>query len=85
MEPGYINAANIDLLLITASAYLRSPHSEHSARGPCRSAAWISETKKVGLNAVALAGYRVPTGKPTAYYSVLFSAASLKRLYAHDD
>lgn len=84
LEPGYINASNIDLLMITATAYLKAGIPsillgalvEESAGAP---------RKELGLHAVALAGYRLPSGKPVAYDTALFSATSSVRLYAHDD
>jgi hypothetical protein len=84
LEPGYINASNIDLLMIAATAYLRAgiPSILLGALVDVESPA---KPKELGLHAVALAGYRLFTGKPSAYGTALFSATSSDKLYAHDD
>jgi hypothetical protein len=84
LEPLYISAKNLDLLLIGATAYLR-------ARIPCLLMGAIHEcipgspARRLGHHAIALAGFGEPKGPAVSYDSTLFSAPSTTRLYAHDD
>jgi hypothetical protein len=84
LEPLYISAKNLQLLLISAVAYLR-------AKIPCLLMGAIIECKsgfperRLGHHAIALAGFGVPKGPAQLYDSTLFSAPSTTRLYAHDD
>lgn len=84
LEPLYINAKNLELLLISASAYLR-------AKIPCLLMGAIFECipgtpeRRLGHHAIALGGFGVPKGPPVSYDATLFSAPSTTRIYAHDD
>jgi hypothetical protein len=92
LEPGYIKVENIDLLLISACAYLKA-----GIPGILLGALVERKTKRakpveLGLHAVALGGYSLPDRKPVPYGSALlqygaalFSATGTTRLYAHDD
>ncbi|WP_373852305.1 hypothetical protein [Bradyrhizobium sp.] len=85
LEPGYIKAENIDLLLISATAYLRAGIPGILLGALIRQKNKRSRPVELGLHAVALAGYGRPEGKPVQYGSTLFSATGSTRLYAHDD
>jgi hypothetical protein len=84
LEPLYISAKNLELLLIGATAYLR-------AKIPCLLMGAIHEcipgspARRLGHHAIALAGFGQPKGPAVSYDSTLFSAPSTTRLYAHDD
>ena len=84
LEPGYINAGKVDLLLISACAYLKAgiPSILLGALVETKPG---YEPKTLGLHAIALAGFRIPSGIPVAYDSTFFRATSTTGLYAHDD
>jgi hypothetical protein len=87
LEPLYINAKNLQLLVISACAYLR-------AGIPCLLVGAMIEAipgmtvRPIGLHAVAVTGFSIPKGPAVPYDSTtatLFAATSIVRLYAHDD
>jgi hypothetical protein len=87
LEPLYIGVTNLDLLLVSASAYLRA-RIPPLLLGAIIEAIPSTTAREVGLHAIALAGFSVPKGPPRPYIGTngtLFSAGSIIRLYAHDD
>ncbi len=88
LEPLYLGTKNLELLLVSACAYLR-------AGIPCLLLGEIIEVipgvphRPLGLHAVAVAGFSTPKGSAYPYdaptTATLFSATSIVRLYAHDD
>jgi hypothetical protein len=86
LEPLDVKAENLELLLISVSAYLR-------AKIPCLLVGALINTsnkrkqESLGFHAVAVAGHDVPKAKVHPYGSTktLFSATGITRLYAHDD
>jgi hypothetical protein len=84
LEPLYINVKNLELLLISASAYLRAK-IPCLLMGPIIECIPNSPVRRLGHHAVALTGFGVPKGPALPYDKTLFSAPSTTRLYAHDD
>lgn len=85
LEPGYINAESLELLLISSIAYLRAGIPSILLGALMEQKTKRSKPVQIGLHAVALAGFGSLEGKPLQYSSTLFAATGSSRLYAHDD
>lgn len=87
LEPSYVGVANLDLLLVGATAYLRAGIPA-LLLGEIIEAIPGSPQLSRGHHAIALAGFSLPKGPARAFTGTngtLFSATSIIRLYAHDD
>ncbi len=84
LEPLEIGAQNLDILRISACAYLR-------AGIPCVLLGNVVEgnpkVRNLGLHAITIVGYSTPTGVPQPFgpSDTLFTSTTTERLYAHDD
>jgi hypothetical protein len=85
LEPGYVKVENIDLLLISAVAYLKAKIPSILLGALVEQKGRKLNAKTLGLHALALAGYSNPNGRLVTYKSTQFLATATTRLYAHDD